>query len=387
MEFVFAQNSDTDRIKELWQQDFESYEPYFSWYFSKIYRPERTLCLKQEGRILACLQFAPYTIRLRNCDIACPYIVGVITDESCRGKGLGRELMREGLRQVVKNRNASVCVLKPAVPLFYLKQGFRFSYAQFHYSLPMDELAPLAGVNISAHHLNIDTEWPVLASIYRQMLNHSNGYVLRTEQNWRNFYQELCGDGGNGLIFLRNGQPCAYLFYYIKNRTFFAREIGFYDRAARSSVFAHIKNNFSNCKIFSWEAPYGDNSHLLLADFNGVHYKPSLMTRVCNLRILEQMTYPQLSEGQICLQIHDDFLPELTQLCVLSITNGKGRFEPFHTTALSAELNCAELAQLVFGFSCAEQLASQGLLKADNRSLAFLQKILPLQQNFMSEEA
>jgi|GEM_PF-1713720 len=387
MEIVFAQNADTQRVKELWRQDFESDEPYFSWYFSTIYRPKRTLCLKQGGRILACLQFSPYTIRLRDAEIACPYIVGVITDQSCRNQGLGRELMREGLRQVVQTQNAAVCVLKPAVPSFYLKQGFRFSYAQFNYSLPMEELTPLAGVDISAKLINFDANWPILASIYKQMLEYCNGYVLRTERNWRNFFDELCGDGGSGLLFSRNGRPCAYLFYLIKDRTFFAREIGFYDRAARSSVFAYIKNNFGDCEKFSWSAPDGDNAHLLLNDFNGLHYNPSLMTRVCDLHILEQITYPLQAEGHICLQIHDDFLPELTQLVVLSVANGQGKLMLFHATALSAELNCAELSQLVLGFCCAEQLASQGLLKADNRSLSFLQKILPLQHNFMSEEA
>ena len=41
--YRWANNSDLAAIKKLWANDFEAYEPYFSWYFKEGYLPERTL--------------------------------------------------------------------------------------------------------------------------------------------------------------------------------------------------------------------------------------------------------------------------------------------------------------------------------------------------------
>ncbi|MEG1537737.1 MAG: hypothetical protein RR387_05580 [Clostridiales bacterium] len=49
----YAQATDKSRIMALWATDFENYEPYFSWYFSRVYRAERTVCAIVEQQIVA----------------------------------------------------------------------------------------------------------------------------------------------------------------------------------------------------------------------------------------------------------------------------------------------------------------------------------------------
>jgi len=45
MELRSAAPNDGACVRALWEQGFGSEEPYTTWYFQRIYRPERTLLL------------------------------------------------------------------------------------------------------------------------------------------------------------------------------------------------------------------------------------------------------------------------------------------------------------------------------------------------------
>lgn len=111
------QTDDSEAIRkecaQLWQDTFHDPEEYVRTYFSKIYRSEDNVCIKNGGKVIAALQTIPFTLLCEGHELPVSYISGVAVQDGCRGRNIGAELMHQAHFNLY-NRKVAFAVLIPA---------------------------------------------------------------------------------------------------------------------------------------------------------------------------------------------------------------------------------------------------------------------------------
>ena len=96
----------TDRRRQLeilWQTVFHDSDEYVRMFFDRVYQPENTFVIEQEGRgVVAMLQAVPYGVKINSAILPCAYVCGVCTHPSERGKGYMKVLLREAMHAMRK---------------------------------------------------------------------------------------------------------------------------------------------------------------------------------------------------------------------------------------------------------------------------------------------
>jgi predicted acetyltransferase len=97
----------------FWKEIFDDTDEFIKLFFDNVYSPDNTLVIKQEGKVVAALQFIPYKVKVDDEMFNAAYICGVGTRESARGRGLMTKLMMEAMH-VIENRGYDISLLIPA---------------------------------------------------------------------------------------------------------------------------------------------------------------------------------------------------------------------------------------------------------------------------------
>ena len=387
MELRLATVEDTEKVKELWSYSFETYEPYFSWYFSTVYRPERTLCCFKGDRLLSSLQLAPYHMNLRGKSFDFNYIVGVITSPEARGKGIASSLINKAFVDL-KNHHIPLAVLKPVCPSFYASLGFIFTYEELIWQMEITRLKELA--------LPSTGEWQKyrgkeddkdLYLVYQKMVKDKNGYIIRHDENWRNLLDEHLGEDYRLWILRQKNEPRAYLLFNLKDRNISVRELGYADRKAMLEAFHFLYHHQNEADTLDWHSNKYNNAYLDFSSTSGFTLKPSLMARIIDLpSLLKDIPYAGKEDFEITLNIHDHNLPWNSGNYLIKKQSG-------NTEIIRLENNQGEniktdirsLTALLMGSQSARQLSASGKLTGNQETLDFLSLILPPCDNFMNE--
>lgn len=256
----WAKTADKAAVMELWAVDFESYEPYYSWYFDTVYRTELTLCDFEGPRLAAALQLAPYTLALDGASLPICYVVGVITDPAFRRQGRGHALLRAA-HDYLQREGYAAALLYTDISDYYAPLGYAHCYRQQTLCLPAEALTLAeTTAKLPLHESDLLGEIPALQEIYQRMTARYDGYILRTEQNWQNYLGEQACD--KARLLLAEGQ--AYALYVLQQNKLHIVELGFADEAALAAALAAVALQAREAAATEllWHAPT-DAPHLL----------------------------------------------------------------------------------------------------------------------------
>ncbi len=243
----YAVEQDKPQIRSLWEQGFGNDEPYTGWYFSRVYRSERTLLCEEAGAVLSSLQLAPYTLSVGGRGLPAAYIVGVVTDESGRGRGYASELLRRALNDLARD-GFKLALLYTDIPGFYEPLGFTCCYGlrrlRFAAADGSDGFAGREPDAATIAHCD---------KVYRRMCQSLNGYVLRSHDNWLTYTGDWLTDNRNGLYIGRD----AYILTDVSEDAFSVKEIGYADGAALEQALACCAHLAAakGYPCFTWDAP------------------------------------------------------------------------------------------------------------------------------------
>lgn len=379
MQFTSAKPTDKAAVMELWAKDFESYEPYFSWYFNTVYKDERTFLLKEGEELLAAAQLAPYMLKMRGECLPIDFAVGVITQPEHRGKGLGAKLMRELLR-VQKERGKYFSLLVAVTPIFYAKLGYCHCYEDKRCDMPIGELEAKGQFAGCWQSCEIEAAIPLLQGIYKKMTAALNGCIIRTAENWRNFLTELLNDKGQILLYSEKGEPKSYMLLLpnspVGEEKLFLREMGICEPQYQNACLQYIKANFPKEKELYWLAPQSAEGIAVKSLKAG-----AMAYCLAAEKVLAALPYCQ--DGQLSLQITEQ--GQQSKSLLLDIKNGRTSVQPFEGEA-DILLDNAALTQLCFGFHTAEELAESGSIRGKEATIKLLNESLPKQQTWLSEQ-
>ncbi|MDO4733249.1 MAG: GNAT family N-acetyltransferase [Bacillota bacterium] len=205
-------------IRRLWIEGFGEEEPYTDWYFRRIYRPARTLCLWENGQLASCLQLAPYHLALNGSICRAVYLVGLVTEKSQQNRGFARCLLHHAL-QKLKQSGCRMAMLHTELPRVYAPLGFIHCYQLRQQCFPARE-TPLPQ-NWRSAQIRPE-ELARCDQIYHNMTRSWNGYILRSPENWRTFMEDFLCDGGELWLSSK-----AYLLWLPEKGRFRIHEIGY----------------------------------------------------------------------------------------------------------------------------------------------------------------
>jgi len=123
---------------QLWRDTFNDPEEYVQIYFSRLYRSENNMCVKEAGKVVAALQTIPFTMLFGDEEASAAYVSGVAVKDEFRGQDIGTELMRQAHFNLY-NRKVAFAVLIPA------EQWLREWYGRLGYSSCIQCIEPPAG--------------------------------------------------------------------------------------------------------------------------------------------------------------------------------------------------------------------------------------------------
>ena len=164
---------------QLWREAFSDPEEYVQTYFSKIYRSEDNVCIKNDGAVVAALQTVPFTFVYGGSDVPAAYVSGVAVKDDFRGQNIGTELMHQAHFNMF-NDGKVFAVLIPAEP--WLREW----YGKLGYVSCIRCVDPEAGTQDMSYE-----EWTAL--------RRKTGCTLLPGRDWFTVAQkELRRSGGRG---------------------------------------------------------------------------------------------------------------------------------------------------------------------------------------------
>jgi predicted acetyltransferase len=223
MQSSFPLPENKPEIVALWQDVFQDSDEFSGLFFSRVYKPENTLVIKKNNRIIAALQMIPYEINTMNGVISSAYLCGVCTHPSERGKGVMKTLMTEAL-EVMRQRGYSVSTLIPAeLWLFDFYKKFGYSYpvdygVETYYSDKQSARAINADHSVirktssQPDYTFIECTTDKYFPYFDRKQRDRPCAVIHEAYDFETVIRDLAYDGGNTWVVLRENNPVGIAF-------------------------------------------------------------------------------------------------------------------------------------------------------------------------------
>lgn len=226
------------QVKDLWNYCFYDADPYLSWFFDNVFKPENTVAAIEEDKVLSAMQLLDFDIAIRGKIYPCTYIAGVSTLPEFRGKGLATKVM-EYAEEVAKSRGREFLMLTPSIDNFYEKFGYTSCYERLEFSYcPADFKHEKSGFTSKKARLSDIAD---LAEIYDTFTGFYDGYVKRTAKDFADIVEQYSLESGGVYIFYdEKDRPAAYIVYDLSDRTIYADEIAYASKAGLNAALEFI---------------------------------------------------------------------------------------------------------------------------------------------------
>ena len=214
-----------EQIKSLWNYCFYDEDPYLSWYYDNVFKPENTVAAIENDTVLSVMQLLDFDVAIRGKVFPCSYIAGVSTLPEFRGKGLARKVM-QAAEELAKSRGKEFTLLTPSIDNFYEKFGYTSCYERLEFSYIPSDFKPVKSGCTSKKASKADTL--LLEQIYLGFTQYFDGYVKRTSKDFADIIEQYSLERGGVYIFFdEKDNPISYIVYDLSDHTIFADEIAY----------------------------------------------------------------------------------------------------------------------------------------------------------------
>lgn len=196
-----AESADWPSLLTLWLNSFSDGAEYWEWFRGRVWRPEETLVLREDGRIVSCLLLLPCTF---SGGLRAQYVYAVATLPSARGGGRAGRLLAAA-EKYGREQGLDLSVLlteEDSLQAYYGRFGYR----------PVCEaavrLVPAVPPRGTPRRME-ERDLPVVAALYARACENVTA-VCRGGEHWQ-LQLELYGK--NAAVAEYEGNLTAYCFY------------------------------------------------------------------------------------------------------------------------------------------------------------------------------
>lgn len=183
----FADITYTKEIINLWDIAFGEDKKFNDYYFKNIFKPEYTLIMIENNKLISMAQMLPYTLKNIG-DVT--YIYGAATLPECQGKGYMQKLLEKSFEIDIKlNKKGSVLIpAEKSLFDYYKRTGYETA---FYIDRSQHKFTDITGSIYKATVSDID----ILSDIY-------DGNIRRDREYW--ITQMNMFDSLGGTIYIYN---------------------------------------------------------------------------------------------------------------------------------------------------------------------------------------
>ncbi len=254
---------DRERVKYLWKYCFGDSDQFIEYFFENYYQKENTLAIFEDGKIISYLMIFPNDLSVGGKTIKSAYIAGVCTDPLYRGKGCINTLMR-ALDERLTNEGYKAAYLIPFNFAFYRKYGFEcISFL----SIFEGRIASLPRFGAKSGVFQGKEE------VYSKFCKDKDVYLIRNKQSEDMFLRDSIAEGGYHFE-----DEDVFMYYYLENDTFFARELVFSSLEGAKKAISFIKAHSAQVSRFKIRSDFSLSKLLCEKDID-ISVKPHVVAK------------------------------------------------------------------------------------------------------------
>ena len=240
---------DKEEMTSLWQTTFQDSDEFADMFFSRVYKPENTLAIKKDYKIVSALQMIPYEIKIADNIIPAAYVCGVCTLTLERGKGLMRILMNEAMDEM-RQKGYGISTLIPAHPwLFDIYKKYGYIHP-IDYSLEryLSKNNPNnSGISKTCNNDFSDYTFTTYIDKYFPYLDNKQRErhcaILHNSYDTENILTDLTNDNGNIFVALHENNPVGIAFASPdSDKEVTIKEILYNNTQIKEALIYHILN-------------------------------------------------------------------------------------------------------------------------------------------------
>ena len=240
--------NDLPQILELWNIVFGEDKSFTEWYFDNIFKPEYTIAVFEDGKLISMLQMLPY--EMKNFGKV-SYIFGACTYSEHRGKGLMAKLIAFS-EKLDRQSGVTASILIPQEKSlfdFYKRFGyepyFKINYKEYFKQNKKDHSYTFSEID--------SKDIPLLNQAYENSLSGTY-FVLRDENCWAKQIDMFRSLGGNAFCLKDNEKLIAYAFMWNDDSIIIQELWGIDDNAKEiiaDEILQHYKTNKLIANLYS----------------------------------------------------------------------------------------------------------------------------------------
>lgn len=365
MEIRLSNINEIQGVRDLWTYCFNDSQAYVDFYFKNKYKPEKTMVVEEDGRILSSIHLNQHRLKVSGRDLATSYIVGVSTLAEARGRGFMADLMSSSLYQI-RDMDQSFAILMPIDHRLYRRYGFETCYDMQEVKLDIIDLKKFK-LDGSFRKAGQDSLGD-LVDIYSSAMARYNGAAIRDSKYFSEFIEEMDLEGGHIYICYRDGQPTAYLAYSMDGEDFFVREVYYNDMKAYQSVLKFIFNHNTQCKSVTINTAVDDRLMDILDNPKDASFelKPFMMARIVDLeKFVEDLDlrlgYENCQAISANIEISDPAIKENNGIFSFEVKSGTLVARKLanlgdEVDTIDASLTINELTAILFAYRSIEEI-------------------------------
>ncbi|MDR0700525.1 MAG: GNAT family N-acetyltransferase [Tannerella sp.] len=233
-------SDDRHEIMALWQETFRDSDAFVDLFFHRVFKPENTLVVKRNNRIISALQMIPCEVKVADSILSSAYVCGVCTLPTERGKGIMHRLMADAMN-VMRRKGYILSVLIPAESWlfdFYRKFGYIYpvSYTTEFYS-PKDSSM---SAEVSGYTFTLCTAENGFPYFDRKQRERRCA-VLHNVYDFETILRDLICDHGSTWIALKENKPAGIAFAKLESGSMIRiKEMLYDDPPAKKALVDHL---------------------------------------------------------------------------------------------------------------------------------------------------
>ncbi len=226
---------DHDEVQSIWLDLFDDSQAFADWFFQHRFRPDTSVCLEQDGRIVSVIQGFPMRVRIRQVEVPAMMICGVSTLPAYRRRGYMHMLMQEMLT-LCRREGFPAVLHKPVQFSTYRAFGQLPCTRTLRYTSVADLGAPLWQPRPP-----IDA----LTACYAAATARYSGCVVRTEADMLLKTEDYAADGAEFLTVWHGGRLDGYAVVFPNAEQPYAEEVLAQSPAAYQALLGMLPRGYS----------------------------------------------------------------------------------------------------------------------------------------------
>ncbi|MCL1995873.1 MAG: GNAT family N-acetyltransferase [Defluviitaleaceae bacterium] len=309
-------------------------------------------------------------------------VTGVGTYPEYSGFGLAKGIMLKSLEEM-RERGQTISYLYPYSVPYYRKKGWEIVSDVMSFTIKDTQIPPKVEVGglvqrFSQDHIHVK-------EVYNKYASNHHGALIRGDLEWGEYFRWDKDDMVAAIYYDENNTPQGFLLYFIENDVFNAKEMIYLTQEARHGLWNFIGAHFSMVDLVKGKTYKNEPIAFLLEDSEIEEtIKPYIMARIVDVMgFLRKYPFKE-SCPNLSFVVSDPLLDWNRGSFSLKFSQ-EGQHVSTEKDGYEIELDINTLTTMLMSYKRPRYLQKIGKIKAEEKAINYLEKIIPSETAYFSD--